>query len=310
MIRASVIVASYNRRLHLQRCLECLMAQDCSPDAYEIIVVDDASTDDTWSMLENISGPCDVNKLRLPATVGPAVARNQAIPQARGEVIVFIDSDAFASPGFMREHIIAHERSPRLIVDGPAVNLSWSGSADPLPFRSLSVRAQAWFDFAGACFVTVNTSCRKEHLLAAGAFDPDLSGGYGWEDTELGLRLRKMGLRRLKNRNAVVLHCNPGRASADARMSRSRLCGSNAAVYYRKHPEPSVRRQIRLDRAERVDTLSSLCRLIRAEVVDGEWRPRWPLRYLAARLLLQREYAIGLREGIERHGPPESEVRR
>ena len=118
-----------------------------------------------------------------------------------------------------------------------------------------------------------------------------------------------MGLTRAKNRSAVALHCTQV-ASADVLLSKRRQCGSNAILYYNRQPEPSVRRQIRLDRAERLRILNVLCRLLRAEVVDGDWRIRGHLRYLAARLLLQREYAIGLNEGIERYGLPECEVRR
>lgn len=291
-MRASVVIASRNRRRHLQKCLECLCHQDCSPDAYEIIVVDDASTDDTWSMLEGFRGPCRIRKIRLPERVGQAIARNQAIEVAAGEVIIFIDDDAFACPGFICEHLVSHQRSPMLIVDGPAINFAWKRSSDLLPFESKVVRAQSFMDFAGACFVTVNTSCRREHLLACGGFDPDFSGTYGWEDTELGLRLRKMGLRRLKNRSAFVLHCACGPA-ADVLLLKRRQCGSNAILYYRKHPELSVRREIRLGQSRRLPLLNSLCRF------------RWPMG-----LLLHREYAMGLREGIERYGLPEIEVRR
>lgn len=309
-MRASVVIASRNRRLHLEKCLECLCNQDCSPDAYEIIVVDDASTDDTWSMLESHHGPCEIRTVRLPESVGCGAARNAVIPDAAGDVIIFIDDDAFACPGYVREHLASHERSPLLIVDGPAINIAWDGSDVPLPFGSFVVRAQAFMDFAGATFVTANTSCRKEYLVASGGFDAEISRAYGWEDQELGHRLRRMGLTRVKNRSAVALHCAGTRVRADVLLSKRRQCGSNAVLFYNRQPEPSVRRQIRLDRLERLDTLNTLCRLIRAEVVNGEWRARWPLKYPAARLMLQREYAIGLSEGIERHGLPEAEVRR
>lgn len=304
MIKASVIVCSYNRRLYLERCLDCLLAQDISADEYEILVVDDCSTDGTWDMLETMPYAGRIRKIRLPQREGPSVARNKALPEAVGEIVIFVDSDAFARSDLVRQHIESHSKDSRLIVDGPAINISWDSTKKDLPFHSPAVRTQAFLDMAGAQFVTVNASCRREHLLACGGFEPDFSYIYGWEDLELGLRLRKMGLRRMRNRAALVLHCGPTRNRPDNALEIRKQCGTNAIIYYNKHPEPSVYREIRLHRLSQCHRLDMLCRLVNAKVVDGAWCGRWPLRSVAASLLLRRAYIEGLKEGIALYGLP------
>ena len=91
-LRISVIVPVRNGRLHLARCLEALARSEYAD--FEVIVVDDCSTDTTPEIVERYEACC----LRTPRTVGPGSARNLGAQQARGEILAFIDSDVVVPP--------------------------------------------------------------------------------------------------------------------------------------------------------------------------------------------------------------------
>ena len=160
-MKASIIIPTRNRRKVLERTLKYLFLQDYPQDQYEIIVIDDGSTDGTHKMVKAQESPCRLVCLRHEERKGPAVARNRGIREARGEVVIFIDDDIFCPPQFIREHVKYHEKEGNLIVDGPAINI---GEGD-FSFADPGKLLLAFFDFFGSVFVTAITSCRREHLL-------------------------------------------------------------------------------------------------------------------------------------------------
>src|SRR5262245_14909514 len=89
----SVIVPVYNDRAGLSRSLPALAA-GAGPDV-EIIVVDDASTDDSAAVASRFPA----RLIRMPANAGPAAARNSGARQATGDILVFVDSDVVVAPG-------------------------------------------------------------------------------------------------------------------------------------------------------------------------------------------------------------------
>src|SRR5215831_17523556 len=89
-IKVSVIVPTYNRAHTLRRCLDSALGQTISPD--EVIVVDDASTDDTTSVVKSISDE-RLRLITMPSRKGAQAARNVGITNAKGEYIAFLDSD-------------------------------------------------------------------------------------------------------------------------------------------------------------------------------------------------------------------------
>lgn len=244
-IDVSVVVVSYNRKRFLKKCLECLLWQDYPEDNYEIIVVDDGSTDGTDKMFEMMDYPQRVRYFCSPERLGQSKARNRGIFEAKGEVIIFTDSDAFAPPWFIREHMVWHQKDSKLIVDGPAINVSGENYLKEPPFDSSLVKILAFFDFWGASFITVNTSCRRENLIKVGGFDEDFGRGFGWQDRELGLRLRSFGLKRVKNRKAYVLHFRAEENDLVWIAQKRKERGENAVLYYKKHPLSSVKREVR-----------------------------------------------------------------
>ena len=300
---ASVVIVTYNRERVLERCLDCLFRQDYPKDRYEIILVDDGSTDGTEKMVRGKKPPCRLKYFFHPERLGQSRARNKGIREAESGIIIFIDSDAFAPPWFVKEHIMTHRKNSHLIVDGPAINITGEDNLLNPPFNSLRVKTFAFFDFWGASFITANTSCGRENLIKAGGFDEDFGKGFGWQDQELGLRLRGMGLKRVKNRKAYVLHYQAREDNLPQLTQKRKDRGENAVLYYEKHPLPKIKKEIRFhyllyDRifkrlgwTEKYLTLNYL----------NHYGKKSPLFPLFKKLYLIHIYAEGLKRGIEKY---------
>ncbi|HEY6121646.1 MAG TPA: glycosyltransferase family A protein, partial [Pyrinomonadaceae bacterium] len=104
----SVIVPTYNQSRYLTRAIESVWAQDL--DDFEIIVVDDGSTDDTEAILQELSSQGKLRCFRQE-NLGPAAARNRGIRESRGELIAFLDSDDFWLPGKLKAQLDALART-------------------------------------------------------------------------------------------------------------------------------------------------------------------------------------------------------
>lgn len=101
----SVIIPTYNRRPILEQCLRALAQQQPGPyEGYEVVVVDDGSTDGTVEWLQNNPVGLPQWKLLQQEHRGPAAARNLGFRHAQGSLIVFIDSDLVVVDHFLASH--------------------------------------------------------------------------------------------------------------------------------------------------------------------------------------------------------------
>lgn len=181
MIKASVVVVTHNRVDLLQRCLGQLIDQTISE--YEIIVVDDGSTDKTPEMMAKYS---QIRYIRNQTQQGQPVVRNIGIKEARGDIIIFVDSDVMVARKFVEDHIQAHKKNKRLIVQGLVRHIR-----NVKEIGGFSLR----IDGLSKALVTQNVSVRKEWLVRVGMMDERFGIGMGYEDTDLGKRLRASGLK-------------------------------------------------------------------------------------------------------------------
>ena len=117
----SIVIPTYNRLPILQKCLQAMEAQDFT-QPYEIVVVDDGSTDGTVEFLQSHTNEFPHVKLFLQNHEGAAIARNTGIDLAQGETIVFIDSDLVVTPIFLSAHAKALEGSDRGFTYGQVIN--------------------------------------------------------------------------------------------------------------------------------------------------------------------------------------------
>ena len=235
--RASVIIPTYNRREILRKALLALAKSTVPFDEFEVVVVDDGSTDGTKDMIDSLELPYDLIYERQERK-GPASARNLAINLARGEIMIFIDSDILVVPEFVSAHLAAH-KEPKVVAVGPVVH---TDNIDDPYSASFKIT-----DVSRAFFATGNASVAKEHLLEAGLFD-EAFNQYGWEDLELGHRLRKLGLRKVKVPEAVGYHYKERLkvASLPRHRQRERERGRMAVLFVERDPTWATRLQVEM----------------------------------------------------------------
>ena len=200
-------------------------------ERYEVVLVNDGSTDRTAEVIEALQrrATCSFTAI-TQANAGLARGRNAGIAASRGERIVFIDDDVLPMPNFVGEHLRAAERDRDLVVRGAVIEVE---SFDHLPPPIWSLR-----NYSANWFWTSNVSVSRRKLDEVGWFDETFSE-YGWEDIELGLRLRAAGTRAVFNRRAVAFHYKPKSAGAvdpDALARQKRAQARTARILGRKHP--------------------------------------------------------------------------
>jgi GT2 family glycosyltransferase len=199
--RVSIIVPAYNHSRDLNQCLSALKAS--SPPESEIIVVDDASTEDISSVATQMSARI----FRLEKNSGPAAARNSGARHARGEILFFVDSDVIIGPGTVGHVVKFLEEHP----DVAAV----FGSYDNLPrapgmvsqYRNLlhhfvhqNGNREASTFWAGCGAI------RRSVFELIGGFDEKRFPRSSIEDIELGYRLRQAGYRILLDKTLQGTH--------------------------------------------------------------------------------------------------------
>ena len=192
-----------------------------------MIVVDNGSTDETKAVVAAAAqAGLDVHYAFEPEP-NRGKARNVGIKAAQGYLILFCDDDIVAPPGFLAAHEAAHAGG-ELVVNGPILNV---GSYDERPKPGLG-------NYSRAFLCTCNVSIPRRALDAVGGFDEGFDL-YGWEDTELGVRLRDQGLRWRFAWNAYIWHIKPPtentlevetrKAVEKARMARHFIAKSSSA---------------------------------------------------------------------------------
>jgi len=234
----SIIIPTYNRLPILQKCLMAMETQDFTQE-YEIVVVDDGSTDGTIEFLQTHRAEFPHVQLFQQNHEGAAIARNTGIDVAKGEIIVFIDSDLVVTPTFLSVHAKAIAGHQKAFTYGAVINTNNFESP-----TSAQVKLQ---DISTAFFATGNVAIAKHWLIKAGKFDPSFRQ-YGWEDLELGVRLKNLGLQLIKCPEAVGYHWHPAFTIdqlprlVDVEAQRGRM----GVVFYQKHPTWEVRMMIQM----------------------------------------------------------------
>ncbi len=246
VMNVSVVIPTYNRKSILQKCLNALEKQtltNCISN-YEIVVVDDGSSDGTTTWIRK-------NIESLPHVVlyeqehgGPALGRNLGVMKSKYEIIIFIDSDLIVLEDFLVCHVEKltsswKKNNKKCFTYGSVVNTS--------NFKNPENEKYKLTDVSFAYFATGNVAISKELLLKAGLFDNSFSL-YGWEDLELGERLKKIGTKLVKCPEAIGFHWHPpfDCRQIESLISQEKERARMALVFYRKHPNLRVRLMIQL----------------------------------------------------------------
>ncbi len=235
----SVVIPTYNKSGYLGIVLKSFSAQKIDRSKYEIIVVDDGSTDGTGEMIKKMNFRCNIKYIYWPRKKLPAndffrnwadfhnragLARNIGIKESRGEIILFNDNDVVVETDCLSRHLRHHSKNRSLVVKG----LRWfvndeffngrglhdmtmrkiKNNASPektdigkrLHCRVYDLKREGW-----QRVITYNLSIRKKIVEKAGLFHMD-SPFWGYEDIDLGYRLHNLNLKFIWDGDINVYH--------------------------------------------------------------------------------------------------------
>jgi glycosyltransferase involved in cell wall biosynthesis len=207
--KLSIVIPTFNRASTLACTIDRIESQTVPAETYEVIVIDNASTDDTRAVLE-AKGRTHLNlKCLFQPKPGAAATRNAGLRQAVGDIVLFVDNDIGAERDLIQQHLEYHSQFARSAVIG-TVLAPWNDSVDPF-LRYLRHRgiynpytiASGPIDFS--YYHTGNASTPRSLLIEVGGFNEDFFL-YGMEDIELGYRLEKLGVRMINGDRARATH--------------------------------------------------------------------------------------------------------
>jgi cellulose synthase/poly-beta-1,6-N-acetylglucosamine synthase-like glycosyltransferase len=228
----SVVVPTYNSLKTLQQTIAGLLSQNYPSDRYEIIIIDDGSTDGTTDYLKQMMRQGHL--FFQPQThKGPGGARNHGARLGHGEILAFIDHDCLPERDWLAYMAESYSRPDTVWVDavgGRIENISqghWLYEFQTLRSIHHIANKQEYPSYLD----TANASYRRQVFLAVDGFNENLPWS---EDVELGFRLQDAGYRLATNPRAVVWHV--GTTSLEAYFRRSYQIGRGTAMLMIMYP--------------------------------------------------------------------------
>jgi glycosyltransferase involved in cell wall biosynthesis len=181
----SVIVPVYNKAEVLRETLLALKCQTIGEDAFEVLVVDDGSTDHTQELVAEISVPYTLSFVRQE-NMGAGPARNLGVGLAKGTLCLFLDADIILDSKALAAHLTIHREHDRVLVSSRILPRMPNpvGMEDLIFQKSFDLgrqpRSLPWH-----CTITQALSIKRTHFRQVGEFVPDLPRG---QDIEFGYR--------------------------------------------------------------------------------------------------------------------------
>ncbi|MFC1681882.1 glycosyltransferase [Pseudomonadota bacterium] len=202
----SVVVATYNRLASLRRLVKSVQEQTLPPSAFELIVVDDGSTDGTVDLLREIS---EGSKFRFhflsQENRGPASARNAGMRHATGEFVLFTDDDCIPDPDWLEKVSQFLEANADVHGCGGRIVKQRNTPISRYVDRCGAMHHPLSYDGTVDYLVTANAAYRREVLEAVRGFCEDISWPGG-EDPDLSYRVIKHGGRLAYCHDCIVRH--------------------------------------------------------------------------------------------------------
>jgi len=228
----TVVVPAFNAAATLPLCLRGLAGQDYPRSAYEVIVVDDGSTDET-AAVARAAGVRVISQVNQ----GPAAARNAGIAAAAGEIILFTDADCAPEADWIRQMV-----APLADAEIAGVKGSYRTRQREVVARLAQCEFEERYDRLARRptidFVdSYAAAFRADVLRRAGGFDPAFPHANN-EDVDLSYRLARLGYRFVFNRRAVVYHRHVASWRGYIRLKIRR--GYWRIMALKMHPEKAV----------------------------------------------------------------------
>lgn len=239
----SILIPTYNRSQGLKRTLAAIIANSMDASQYEVVVVDDASIDNTRGFLSTFASETNIQfqYIVLQKNGGPARARNVGLSFVRGNIVLNLGDDIEVSPELLNQHLKWHQHHPdeRNALLG---RVAFPDALEPNTFMKWLETGgrKFFFDYASLTpgrpvppthFYTCNVSVKRSLLNKAGRFDESFPFA-SHEDLELGARLDKIGMRLVYDPETMGYHWHYLNIEGIAR--RVYLMGYSANLYWKK----------------------------------------------------------------------------
>jgi len=241
----SLIIPTYNRIDKLTKVIQALESQTLAKSKFEVIIVDDGSTDATEETIAQYAQHTKMNlKYLRQKNMKQGAARNNGLKTASMPLVAFIGDDIIPSANFLEEHLKRHNNqnyNGKLAVIGHTM---WPDYIKVTPFMHFVHEYGYQFGFSimedGGnlpfnFFYTSNISLGKTMLANQKIFFDEDFGVYGWEDIELGFRLHQDGMRLCFEPRATAVHEHPVTIKDFCR--RQIDVGISSKVFLEKHPQ-------------------------------------------------------------------------
>ncbi len=234
----SVIIPTYNRKDMLRETLNSLAQQTYPSNHFEVIVVDDGSTDGTVAVAAE-TFPF-ILRYFWQSNQGDAAARNLGAQQSQADILVFLDDDILVEAGYLTHLIRAHGMGQNKIVIGTC-NLwleettPFSQSLDASPaLDPIHTVTEAPFSDA----YSNNMSLRREAYFNIGMMQAlDFPGSSMWCDLDFNYRAYRQGFEFFRSTKAICWHRDYAVRSLDTYKKRVRTAGYRAVVLFQRYPE-------------------------------------------------------------------------
>jgi glycosyltransferase involved in cell wall biosynthesis len=232
-MKCSVIIPAYNSGSTISTCLKSALNQSIPKRDYEVILVDDGSTDNTIGIAESYSV-----KIIKQSNQGPAAARNRGAEEAKGNVLIFTDSDCQTDKEFVETILTPFEKDRQIV----GVQGSYRTRQEQFVARFAQVEIETRYkkmaknqniDFIG----TYAAAYERKVFRNCGGFDTSFPRASG-EDADFSYKLQKSGHKMIFKREAFVYHQHPSTLSKYLKSKFYR--GFWRAKLYRKHPQKTV----------------------------------------------------------------------
>lgn len=232
----SVIIPTRNRLDILRRVVDGLARQDLDCARFEVIIVDDGSSDGTDEWLR---GYAPLLPFRLTALKsggeGAAAARNRGLAAARGELLFFLDADTIPAANLLRAHCLLHQQGRTAECHMGRIDMSHElmhpGQARWNELR-LSADDHASGEITFRRYRTANSSLPRHLVRAAGGFCESLQAA---EDLELAYRLARRGVRFYYHQDLLAVHHHP--LPYQAYLDKAAVYGVAVATWLQQQPE-------------------------------------------------------------------------
>jgi glycosyltransferase involved in cell wall biosynthesis len=250
----SVVIPSYNRKDDLRETLQSLARQTYPSDRFEIIVVDDGSTDGTQEITKE-TFPFRLRYLRQ-SNKGDAAARNVGAQQSNADILVFLDDDILVEPDYLTCLIQAQAMDEDRLVVG-TWNL-WQTKTRRLSHSSMTLLASGAYythsEFAGDSrdgfeptetvvelpfrdIHSNNMALTREAYFKVGMMQPlEFSGSSMWCDLDFTYRAYRQGFRFLRSNRAVCWHRDRSADNLEGFKKRMKVAAYRSVTLFQKHP--------------------------------------------------------------------------